>query len=293
VEKETVIANLRAELAPTDDLRSLFSKFAADKDAWFAREEGEFFLAEFGHEWNGDFAGVAQAFYDQYFRDLGVPEGFLPRVKITDSRRGSWIIDAVLTLPAAIGTVYAVMQGIAGLPELAEKLEKTKKQVQQELAQRFSKKVRQRVEPIISHSAVAHHRPPAVVPANVVSTSFSIDARPLRGLTPDAIKAHSIHLAVAVSRSAISVENLGDVRIDNLHIGIFKSASQAHSWNFADAFSKNVPSLSAKQSLSITIHEFLSQADQAKLDLLDPSPLYVDCWLQDNNGIYLFNFYVE
>lgn len=293
MEKETVIANLRAELAPTDDLRGFFSRFAADQNAWFAREEGELFLAEFGHEWNGDFAEVAQSFYDQYFRDLGVPEGLLPRVKVTDSRRGSWIIEAVLALPAAIGTVYAVLQGIADLPELAEKLEKTKKQVQQELAQRFRAKVRQRLEPTISHSALAQQAPPAVIPANTVSTSFSIDARPLRGLTPDAVKAHAIHLAVGMSRSAISVENLGDSRIENLRIGLFKSASQRHSWNFSDAFSKNVPSLSEKQSVSIAIQEFLSQSGQTKFYLLDPSPLYVDCWLQDNNGIYLFNFYLE
>jgi len=134
---------------------------------------------------------------------------------------------------------------------------------------------------------------PPSVRANPVSVTCSIDARPLRGLTPDVAKSHSIHLAVAVSRSALSVENLGDANIENLRIGLFKSSTQRHSWNFGDAFSKSVPRLSGKQSTSLSVDQFTSETDGSKLDLSDDNSLYVDCWLQDNAGIYLFNFFLE
>lgn len=132
-----------------------------------------------------------QSVFDAYFLDLGLSEDRLPKVELTDSRSGSWIMEAALMMFGTVGTTYTI-------PE--------------------------RIEPVLSNAGIEAHLP-TPVQSNPVSVTCSIDARPLRGLTPDVAKSHSIHLAVAVSRCALSVENLGDASIENLRIGLFKSAT--------------------------------------------------------------------
>lgn len=292
MQKETVIATVRAEISLSQDLQAFLSKFSNRENAWFARDSGELLLAEFGYEWNNNFIEVAQAVFDGYFQELGLPEDRRPKVKLTDSRRGSWIMEAALTMFGTIGTTYTILKAISEMPKLADGLEDTKKRLQNELTARFKKKVPERIEPVLQNVAPPVQLPPPVL-INPITINCTIDARPLRGLTPDVAKSHAIHLSVAVSRSALSVENLGDLPIENLRVGLFKATSQRHSWSFGDAFSKSVPRLSGGQSTSLSIDQFASESDSSKLDLADPTPLYVDCWLQDNSGIYLFNFYLE
>lgn len=292
MKKNTVIANIHAEIELSDDIQAFFAKFQDQENAWFARQGGNAFLGEFGGQWNSSFLETAQFVFDEYFRSIGLPEDRLPQVDLTDSRRGSWIMDAALTMFGTVGGTYAFLKAYADLPKVAEGLEETTKQLKKELSAIFKKRIPERIEPVLSHAGVPALLPPSVR-ANPVSVTCSVDARPLRGLTPDVAKSHSIHLAVAVSRSALSVENLGDSPIENLRIGLFKSARQKHSWDFADAFSKSVPKLSGKQSTSLSIEQFTSERDRSVLSLTDDSSLYVDCWLQDNSGIYIFNFYLE
>lgn len=292
MQKKTVIANVRAEITLSENLQVFFAKFQDQEDAWFARQGGDPFLGEFGREWDTNFVEIAQSVFDTYFSEIGISGNRLPRVELTDSRRGSWIMEAALTMFGTVGTTYTILKGVSELPKIADGLEETKKRLQKELLARFKKKVPEKIEPVLSNAGVAAQLPQHVR-ANPVSVSCSIDARPLRGLTPDVAKSHSIHLAVAVSRFAVSIENLGDVAIENLRIGLFKSSTQRHSWSFGDAFSKSVPRLSGKQSTSLSIDQFASEADGLMLDLTDDNALYVDCWLQDNAGIYLFNFFLE
>ncbi|MGI6657170.1 MAG: hypothetical protein ACOX5Z_10185 [Desulfobulbus sp.] len=295
MEKKTVIASIRAEIALTPKMQSFLMQFSNQGNAWFAREGGDMLLGEFGQAWNTNFVEVTQTVVDSYFRDLGLSENILPKVDLTDWRRGSWIMEAVLTMFGTVGTTYTILKGVAELPKLADGLEETKKRLQKELSARFKKKVPERIESVLSafpdSGAPAQLPPP--VRANPVTVTCSIDARPLRSLTPDVAKSHSIHLSVAVSRSALSVENLGDAAIENLRIGLFKSPVKKYSWSFGEAFSKSVPRLSGKQSTSLSIAQFTSEADGSVLDLTDATPLYVDCWLEDNAGIYLFNFHLE
>jgi hypothetical protein len=292
MQKETVIATVRAEIDLSQELRAFLSQFKDRENAWFARDDGEMLLAEFGHEWNNNFVEIVQAVVSSHFRDLGLSDERMPEVKLTDSRRGSWLMEAAIIMYGTIGTTYTILKGLSELPKLADGLEDTKKRLQKELTDRFKKKVPERIEPVLQNATPAVQLPSPVV-AHPVTVNCSVDARPLRGLTPDLAKSHAIHLSVAVSRSALSVENLGESAIENLRIGLFKSPTQRHSWDFADAYSKSLPRLSGKQSTSLSIDQFLAQTGISKLDLTDPVPLYVDCWLQDNSGIYIFNFYLE
>ena len=85
------------------------------------------------------------------------------------------------------------------------------------------------------------------------------------------------------------MENLAAETIRDIHVGVFKSSTQKQSWSYAEAFTKTVPLLSAKQSIAISIEEFKNEIDFA-LELSDKPPVYVDCWVQDQHGIFLFNF---
>jgi len=292
MEKKTVIANISAVLSLSEELQEFLGSFTDNERAWFAQSGGDAFLKEFGSTWNESFVQIAQSVLDIYFRDLGLPEDQLPTVELTDSRRGSWMMEAALTMFGTVGTTYTLLKAVADLPKIADGLEETKKRLQSELASRFRSKIPEVIVPVLANASPTATLPRAAQ-SNPASVHCSIDARPLRGLTPDVSLSHSIHLAVSISRSAVSIENLGEEPIENLQIGLFKSSSQRHSWSYGEAYSKSIPRLSAKQSTSLSIDQFISEQDQSPLNLQDRGALYVDCWVQDISGIYLFNFLLE
>lgn len=145
MERTTVIANIRAEIALTPEMQGFLMQFSDQENAWFAREGGDSLLGEFGREWNTNFVEVTQAVGDSFFRDQGLPENVWPKVDLTDWRRGSWIMEAVLTMFGTVGTTYAILKAVAELPKLADGLEETKKRLQKELSARFKKKVLKRI----------------------------------------------------------------------------------------------------------------------------------------------------
>ena len=126
----------------------------------------------------------------------------------------------------------------------------------------------------------------------MITADVTIDARPLRSLQPDVAKAHKINLSVAISRSGFVLENLGDEPMRDVRIGIFTSPTQRNQWTFAQAFSGLVSLPSGRQTVSKRIEEFCDAAGTS-LDLNSADPSFVDCWIQDEHGIYLFNFYIE
>ena len=293
MEKKTVIANLRAEITLTDSMRHFLGQFdGQNQNIWVVQDGGDAFLHEFSREWNTNFIEIAQDVADAYFRRLHLSEERLPRVELTDYRKGSWIMEAALTMFGTVGSTYTVLKGLSELAQIADGLEKTKNLLQSRLTARFQKKIPERIEPLLPEARILCELPLSI-PGRPASVACSIDARPLRSLTPDVAKSHAIHLAVAVSRSAVSVENLSDEVIENLQIGLVKSATQRHRWWFGDAYSKSIPRLGGRQSTSLSVDQFTLSSDGTSLELVEPNFLYVDCWLQDNAGIYLFNFLIE
>jgi hypothetical protein len=219
---ETVLAKLHAELWISEDLQKRFSWIAAnDPGAWFARDAGDLFLAENGRVWDEIFVRSVEEEVLTYFRQLGLEEENLPRVLRIDSRRGTWIIDAVLALAAPIGTAFAILKGVSEIPKIADGLVDLKNRVQKRLTDRVNSEFRDRLEPFLSNKTAAAPSL-AAIPAKPVQVTFSIDARPLLALTPEKIETRKIQLSVGLSRSALSVENLGTTDLDNLRLGLFK-----------------------------------------------------------------------
>lgn len=293
MEKQTVIATLRVELGFSNEMRGMISDSPELSDVSWADNGGDGFLAEFGGQWNNIFVDTANELYEKHFRDLGLTQEQSPRTILTDSRRGSWIMEAAITFACTIGSTYTILKGISELPKIADGLEETKERLRKDLLKRFSKQVAVRIEPTIGQLPQSPSGLSASSIAGSITVNCSIDARAVRGLTPDTMKSHSVHLSVGVSRSAVSIENLGESSIQHLNVGIFESFQQQSSWNFADAFSKTVPLLSGGQSLSIDVGDFVSAKTGKQLDLSSNQQLYIDCWVQDQYGIYLFNFCLQ
>lgn len=281
MENETVLARLNAVLEFTDQGKEWLS---AHPDLWFAREGGNLFWGEFRGRWNTIFVEALEPAFKDYFWEIGVPEEQVPEVRVVETYPGSWVIDAVLLMGGSIGTVYAVLKGVSELPKIAEGIEQVREWARRDLEKTFESSVRSQVQQS-SNQQLA-------LPPKLVNTTFTIDARPVQALQPDKALDHQIHLSVGMSRSGFTLENLGDEPMRDVRIGIFRSLGQRSQWSFADAYSAGISLLSGKQTISKPINGFCHHGGNT-LDLSDPNPLYVDCWIQDQTGIYLFNFYLE
>jgi hypothetical protein len=300
--RKTILAVARAHVSPSQALSRYLNRFGDGRpDAWFARAGGDVFLAEMGEQLNVEFADHLTAFFSSYMREIGIFDEKIMTVDITDAHRGSWIMEAAISMFCGVGTAYQILKGAGELPKIADGIEESKIRLQEELRGLFRKSVRLRIEPYFTESKTAN--PGTEIPRidrleqaalqDPVDVSFFIDARPLRGLTPDIVKTHAIHLSVGLSRSGFSVENLGDDPLQNVRVGLFKSVVEVQSWYFGDAYMKMIPTISGKQSMSISMNEFRKHGSNVTLDLDDNVALYVDCWIQDNHGIYLFNFLLD
>jgi len=187
MQKETVIAKLRGELSFSEEGRNYIRQL---EGSWIAESEGDMFLHEFGGHWNRIFTDYGQKLFEEHFRELGLDTERLPHFKVIDSHRGSWVMEAALTMFGSIGSVYIVLKGISELPKIADGLEELKSRLSKELSGIFQKEVRERIEPTLGNIDNISTLPKP--PKKIALCNFSIDARPLRSLTPDKLLDHKL-----------------------------------------------------------------------------------------------------
>jgi hypothetical protein len=282
--KETIIAKLRGTLDFTEEAQEWLRR---EPDVWFARDRGDAFFSEFSGAFSRIFIEAVESETTEFFLHMGLHGEHIPRVKVLETYRGSLIMEAAITMAGGMGTVYATIKAISELPKMADGLEDLKKRIQK----RFHRDADTEAAEIVARGS--SNRPyVATPPRHLLTADFTIDARPLRALQPDVAQAHKIHLSVAISRSGLVLENLGEAPMRDVRIGIFSSPSRRNQWSFIDSFSGLVSLLSPHQTISKRLEEFRDCHGKA-LDLDSGSAAYVDCWIQDEHGIYLFNFYLE
>jgi len=258
-----------------------------NSNIWFAREGGTPFFSEFRGSWEKILVSSSETIIHDYFLELGLPKEKLPRVKVYESYSGSWIMEAALIMFASIGTAYTILKGISELPKIADGLTELKDRLKKEFSRKASKKVYEHIK-----SSANQYKIPPPPSKQIIYTDFVLDARPLLSLSPSIMKSHKVHLNVAISRDAFTLENLGQDTMRDIRIGIFKSFSQKNQWSYADSYMGTIDILSSQQTITKDIANFRNSKGQP-LDLSDSSPLHVDCWVQDTHGIYLFMFYLE
>jgi len=288
MEKETILAKIRATMSFSEETFAWLENLPRidGEDVWFKRDGGALFFSEFQGTWKEILVDSSEPLVQEYFRELGISENKLPKIRVYESYPGSWIIDAAIVMVGSMGTVYAVLKVVSELPNIANGLTELKDRVKRVFAKKANKAVNERLK---SQSKQYNFPHP---PSEPLSTDFVIDTRPLLSLTPSIMKSHKIHLNVAISRDSFSLENLGSDIMRDIQIGIFKSKTQKHEWKYYESYMGKVDILSPHQTITKDISDFKNPRDES-LDLSDNIPLHVDCWVQDSHGIYLFMFYLE
>jgi len=284
MEKETILAKLHVTMAFSESATTWFDK-AKELDLWFAKEQGAAFFSEFRSTWDRTLIESCEPLVHAYFRDLGCPQEMLPRVRVFESYAGSWIMEAAITMFATVGTTYTILKGLSELTDMADGLTKLKNRLKKEFTDLTTRKVRDH----LLQSSKAKSLPP--LPQHPIVSDFVIDARPLLSLTPSKMMSHKIHLSVGISRDAFTLENLGDDILRDVRIGLFKSHSQRNQWSYADSYMGSVSLLSGHQTVTKGLQDFRSNAGDS-LRLNEPNSLHIDCWVQDEHGIYLFMFFL-
>jgi len=288
MEKETILAKIRATMSFSEETLKWLERLPRidREDVWFKREGGTLFFSEFRRRWEKILVDSSEPLVQGYFRELGIPENKLPKIRVYESYPGSWIIDAAIVMAGSMGTVYAILKAVSELPKVADGLTELKDR----LKKAFAKKANKAVNEHLKSQSTRYNFPPP--PAKPLSTGFVIDARPLLSLTPSLMKSHKIHLNAAISRDSFSLENLGNDIMRDIRIGIFKSKTPKHEWKYYESYMGKVDILSPHQTITKDISDFKNSKGEC-LDLSDNMPLHVDCWVQDSHGIYLFMFYLE
>ena len=285
MQKETVLAKVRVTMGFSEDTLGWLER-AQNEDIWFAKQGGSPFFSEFRGVWNEILINSTEPIIKGYFLEIGLPEKHLPRVKISESYSGSWIIEASIIMFSTIGSKWAILKGLSELPKIVDGLNELKTRLKKE----FSKNASEKVNELLLSSSQKHKllKPPS----KLLNVDFTIDARPLAALSPSAMKSHKVHLNVAISRDAFTLENLGQDIISDIRIGIFTASQQRNQWNLGESFMGTIDFLSSHQTMTKELDNFRDSSGNP-LIMSGTSPLHVDCWVQDSHGIYLFMFYLE
>lgn len=296
MEKTTVLANLRLTMWFN---RATLRWLKSFPDSWISEEEGSSFLSEYRGTWERMFLETANREAHSYFAELGVPGERLPFVQVGERYRGSWVLEAYLVMVGTVSTAYAVLKSISELPKIAEGLSTVKAGIQKRLKPLLDQAVRDQLIQTLNLNGprdlhVDVSKPPApqsLPPPTVVETDFVLDARPLASLTP-IVKTHRVHLSVGVSRDGFTLENLGEDSLRNVRLGLFRTQTERNQWSYTDSYMGALNLLSSGQTTSKRLGEFRDQRGNL-MDMSDGEAAYVDCWVQDDHGIYLFRFFLE
>lgn len=300
MEKTTVLARMRFSMAFNQETKSWLERIN-NNEVWFVRDSGNAFLSEYRGQWRELLLKNITPEIDNYFRSLGISEDHVPRIDFGEEYVGSWIVDMAVSMVGPVGTAYTVLKGVSEIPKIAEGLTALGDKIANKIIPQFNDAVRTYLDHSVttlnldraSSPGSSSRRPPLPPPpAKPVSIGFTIDARPMRALTPAALKHHALHLSVGVSREAFVVENLGTVPMTDLQIGIFRTDHERHQWSYGDAFTGTIPLLSGGQTITKRMGDF-SAPNGVALDFSDVDPVYVDCWVSDSHGIYLFRFFLD
>jgi len=276
MEKETILANIQFRLEirrPESDIDDDFKQKRSDSS--FRENEIQFFR-QYQNEWNKIALESSEGLIKEYFSGIGLTDENLPKLQIYESYPGSWTINSALIMAGQAALVYQTLKSVSEIPKIVDGLYKLKDMIYK----RFQKQVNDKTKNNFANSNYS------------IVTSVSIDPRPLMALGSSDFQSHKIHLNVAISKTSFVLENLDDTSMRNIIIGIFSSETQRHHWDLGDSYRKKIDVLSPHQTITINIDDFTDNFSK-RLDLTKNLPLFVECWIQDLFGIYLFMFYLK
>ena len=291
MEATTVLFRLRYTVALTREALAWLNNF---QGAWFSEKEGDGFLREFGGTWSRTFESVLNEEVRKYFRRLDLSDEYMPFIQRGETYSGSWVMEASVVMRGTMGKAYNALRKVSDLSGVAEGFVSLKDEIIRKLDLQTNDEVARTLTQVASNipSRPATIAPPSHPPSHPALIDLVIDARPLTSLAPAAMKSHRVHLAVAISRDTFTLENLGDESLRDVRIGLFRSPIEQNKWNYGDSYMGSFPLVSGHQTIAKNLSDF-RDISQREFDLSDGQPVYVDCWVSDSHGIYLFHFFLE
>src|SRR6266446_8298426 len=145
----TVLAKCRVTVELSEETKAWLQ---TTPDSWIAAENGEVFLSEFGGTWTQVILPILNEEFQNYFREVGVPNDYLPTVQRAETYRGSWVLETAVVMASTVGTAYAVLKGVSELPKIADGLSELKGRAQRKIKPVLDRKVTETLTEQISRT---------------------------------------------------------------------------------------------------------------------------------------------
>lgn len=293
MQRETVLATVTATLEFTDEAK----RFLTEAVEGFWGDDPDGLLFEFGYTWRQIFDAALTSEVERYFEELGISGDMAPQVRIGESYKGSFVVAATVIITETIPAAYKILKGVSELPKIVDGLGDVKKRVAARYERESNAAAQRTLNDAIRNARIrqlpqsdtAKAPSPPALPAQSLRVSLALDARPLAALRPEEPSVLRCNIAIAITHEALSVENLSDTAMQGVRIGVFVNDAKQHAWGYADAFETTLTMLSGRQSVSKSFTDFRRNGVQLTA-IMDTKPMFVDCWVQDEGAIHLFQF---
>ncbi|AXV40390.1 hypothetical protein [Methanobacterium sp. BAmetb5] len=232
-------------------------------------------------KWKIIFVNSSQQIIDEFFLDLGLSKEYLPKIEVQDYYSGSFVINADIIISSGLTLLFNSIHGFSGVPQIYEGLKGLKTKWNESIRDIISKEVYQDLK------NTYNQRPPRVT----VDTKIAIDTRPLLDLNERDMRSQSAQINVGLSRHSFKLENLSEETISHLRVGLLIGFSKEKLCEFENSYQNGINNLFAHKSITINLCDFLDKNGNS-FDL-PREPVYIVCWVEEGNGIYFFQFYLD
>jgi hypothetical protein len=206
------------------------------------------------------------------FRQKGVPDDYLPKLRINNTHIGSFELEVFIYIGKSLIDVIRYCDTILKSPQIIKDIKN------------IGPKIQSRLEKII----------PPMLGEDVFDLYINIiiDNCVEESLANFDMKSHSLLIKVDVSKNFLTLANHGEKEIANIRLGAFKSKIKRAELDYANSYQAFIRFLRPQNPISLEIRE-LKKSDGTSLNLTNYPTIYFCCWLRDIHGIYILKFYFK
>lgn len=280
MEKNVILAKINFLMDFSDETKLWLCDLEKNNPKYRNEVDLDYFSSN-KEEWKSIFVNSSQNIINEFFLDLGLSEEYLPKVEVQDCYSGSFVINAdIFIITSGFTLLFNSINGFSGIPQICEGLNGLKPKWNESTRDIISEKTYQYLKNTFNQ------RPPKAT----VDTKITIDTRPLLALNERDMRSQRVQINVGLSQHSFKLENLGDETISYLRVGLFIGFTKEKLCEFENSYKKGINNLSAHKSININLCDFLDKNGNSFE--LPQEPVDIVCWIEDGNGIYLFQFYL-
>lgn len=284
LETETPITDLKVVLDLTQQVGELLRTTKGQEHQ--PHEALQAFLRDNRQLWEASLVESAGRLFSEYFASSVGPGSVRPSlaVRITDSYQGSWVIEAAVVLLATASAAHSFLKHVSEIPSIFEGLGKIKDRLQSAYTKLVNHGANQRIAALAGTQMAS---------GNIVAVQqMIVDPRPVLRLSNAPEKRSAVNLAAAISRHALSLDNMSDRDLHYVRLGVFKGDSRMYEYDYAKSYMGTVSCIPANQRAVRQLSFFVDEAGR-ELALPPGKDTYVACWVSDADNITVFQLFLE